>query len=453
MSLRFDESFISHDGYLDLSQLYIQPDEEGGKLCYGKVSEGILLQGEKLQELLIAAANNTKLDDREFAFIARDPEIKKLARDILGLETKEHKAKRSKVFTAFQRAVKRAKKIGKGLFKIQKAGYRGKTLGEEYWGSEIVTPTGRVKMLSETEREECSVVCEEGVFTIGGKPCSTNLNHSAHSGEGYAVFVIGPEKKMHLGNHGMTKDEKYFFHSSFLSDAAVFCAGEIKIDEHGKLVALSNKSGHYKPGDLENLFLLRYLEERGVDLTTVDFSFVGGSSVVKASDYYEILKLFAEDNKPALEKNNALSLMMVGVALEQLQALPKTFRAEVMMNGENVAYLLGRGVTLDQLKSLPEVFRQEVMTNGENVAYLLGRGATLGQLQGLSDAFRAEVWANSWGVAGLLEVGVTLELLALLSPEKRAEIIINFQEWSAFGWGIVSQGHRLIGSLMRRITG
>jgi hypothetical protein len=426
MSLRFDDSFINREGSLDIEQLYIKHDAEGAQVCYGEIPEGILLRGEKLQELLEAAANNTEFTDKQFAFVVRDPKIKKLARNILGLEKPEHQVQRNKVFSAFQRAVKRAKKIGKGLVKIQKTGYRGKTLGEHYWRSEISASTDGVTMLSEKERESFCLNCEDGIFTRKGAPYSTDHHYSCHSGKGYAIFVVGPNKQMYCHDHLTHSDEgKLFYHSSFLSDGAIFCAGEIKIDEHGKLVALSNKSGHYQPGDPENLFLLRYLEERGIDLTTVEFSFVGGSSKVRASDYYDILKIFVKENSSSLEKNVALRLMSLGI---DLKGLEPAWRSEVIQEVVGIVNLLEEGVKLEQLQSLkPPEWRSEVIKNGASIKWLLRGGVTFDQLQALgSQEWRTEIINNAYGIGALIEKGVTLkELTELIPPEWREEVVKN----------------------------
>jgi hypothetical protein len=122
-------------------------------------------------------------------------------------------------------------------------------------------------LLNAKERKIHQTTCQGGVLIRNGHPFDTNHDKTLHSGDGYAIFVIGPNKDLYTGSHigGV------FHHSSFLGDAAVAAAGEIKTDSTGKIVELSAKSGHYKPTDDENLYMLRYFQDQGIDLSTVSF--------------------------------------------------------------------------------------------------------------------------------------------------------------------------------------
>ncbi|NOQ63769.1 MAG: hypothetical protein GQ582_04590 [Methyloprofundus sp.] len=64
---------------------------------------------------------------------------------------------------------------------------------------------------------------------------------NAHS-NGIAAFVWSPSEELFIGQHYAGK----FHHSSLLAGARVKCAGMIGI-RGGKIVELSNNSGHYKP--------------------------------------------------------------------------------------------------------------------------------------------------------------------------------------------------------------
>lgn len=108
----------------------------------------------------------------------------------------------------------------------------------------------------------------DGQLFRNGIPFNTEHEKTLHTGPGTAIFVIGPEEDLYCASHigGI------FHHSSFLGDGAVLAAGELKTDSNGTVVGLSNKSGHYKPMDEENLFLLQYFKSRGVDLKKVTFT-------------------------------------------------------------------------------------------------------------------------------------------------------------------------------------
>jgi hypothetical protein len=49
----------------------------------------------------------------------------------------------------------------------------------------------------------------------------------------------------------------------------VLCAGEIITDCEGRLIEITDKSGHYKPREINLLKLLSFLDRKKVDLTDV----------------------------------------------------------------------------------------------------------------------------------------------------------------------------------------
>src|SRR5262249_7721657 len=59
-----------------------------------------------------------------------------------------------------------------------------------------------------------------------------------------------------------------FQHSSFLGGGAVACAGELQVID-GKLVHITNKSGHYHPQRAQMLNAVRELVRMGVSLAGV----------------------------------------------------------------------------------------------------------------------------------------------------------------------------------------
>ena len=123
-------------------------------------------------------------------------------------------------------------------------------------------------VLGEKERQAYQTACKDGHVMRFEQPYNTQFEKTWTSGSGYGIFVIGPEGNLYCGSH--VKD--LFHHSSFLGDAATVAAGEIKTNPDGTIVELSNKSGHYRPSDAQNLFLLRYFRDHGVDLSKVIFT-------------------------------------------------------------------------------------------------------------------------------------------------------------------------------------
>lgn len=97
-----------------------------------------------------------------------------------------------------------------------------------------------------------------------GQPLDTRA-FSTITGPGKAIFVIGRDGHMYIGSHDIGR----FHHSSFFAGQPVLCAGEIITDSEGKLIEITDKSGHYNPKNPHLLNALSFLEKQGVNLSEV----------------------------------------------------------------------------------------------------------------------------------------------------------------------------------------
>ena len=140
--------------------------------------------------------------------------------------------------------------------------------------------------LNTDEREIYRTTCENGTLKRNGHAFDTSFEKTLHSGNGYAIFVIAPDHNLYSGSHigGV------FHHSSFLGEGATVAAGEIKTDPNGKIVELSSKSGHYRPKDSQNLYMLKYFQDRGADLSTIKFTFYGTEGKTEERNAHEYLE-------------------------------------------------------------------------------------------------------------------------------------------------------------------
>ncbi|CAG8576876.1 1784_t:CDS:2 [Dentiscutata erythropus] len=73
-------------------------------------------------------------------------------------------------------------------------------------------------------------------------------------------FYVGQKKKGH------------FHHSSFLAGGAIAAAGGIKA-QHGKLMELNPKSGHYKPSQIHFSAIVNRLKDENVDLSNAKLTY------------------------------------------------------------------------------------------------------------------------------------------------------------------------------------
>ncbi len=77
------------------------------------------------------------------------------------------------------------------------------------------------------------------------QPYSTTDEFSKFSGKGFAIYVMSPTGEFYSASHKVG----LFHHSSFLGGDEIGGAGEWKIED-GILKSITNKSGHYEPGQI-----------------------------------------------------------------------------------------------------------------------------------------------------------------------------------------------------------
>jgi|GEM_PF-3929378 hypothetical protein len=115
--------------------------------------------------------------------------------------------------------------------------------------SRVIVNDGQLIRLQETS---------EGLEKV---PADTSHHHS-HGKDGWATFIINAKGEIFIHDH-----TESFMHSSFMADAPVLFAGEIKI-ANGKVVGISNYSGHYLPDEFEMAHALQHLKDKALDLSS-----------------------------------------------------------------------------------------------------------------------------------------------------------------------------------------
>lgn len=115
------------------------------------------------------------------------------------------------------------------------------------------------------QRRRYEAISKDGrLVSTNGTPLDTSPSSSKFSGSGFAIYVMAPTGQIYVGTH----IPSLFHHTTFLSGGNTACAGEIKIVD-GKVVALTNKSGHYKSDEDNMEQMLRELAQRGHDLSSL----------------------------------------------------------------------------------------------------------------------------------------------------------------------------------------
>ena len=143
--------------------------------------------------------------------------------------------------------------------------YRGEDVeGNRVWG----TP---VQYLSKSERQVYRITFQGGkIYDASGALFDTTDASTVFSGEGKAIFVMDEN-----GDFYASKFQQVgrFHHSSLAGGEPVAAAGEMKV-EHGVLILLSNKSGHYRPGRTFTEQALDSLSRKGISTDGVTRDFV-----------------------------------------------------------------------------------------------------------------------------------------------------------------------------------
>ncbi len=101
--------------------------------------------------------------------------------------------------------------------------------------------------------DRAPVLCSTATYQ-----CASAKDPLKGFGQGMAAYVWTEEGELFIAQHG----EHIFHHSSFVSGRRVRCAGMIKIDQ-GRVAAISNNSGHYRPSQHHLLNLVRFLQGAG----------------------------------------------------------------------------------------------------------------------------------------------------------------------------------------------
>ena len=125
---------------------------------------------------------------------------------------------------------------------------------------------------------------------------------TAFGGKGWAIYVMSPTGNIHASPHSVGNRH----HSSLLAGANVAGAGEMRVMQ-GKLVHISNKSGHYAPAAAHFVQVLYVLTKRGVSTfgTKVSFRTAAGQQ-----DFTSIDAFLASLTASGMETDFEFSKMM-----------------------------------------------------------------------------------------------------------------------------------------------
>jgi hypothetical protein len=119
-----------------------------------------------------------------------------------------------------------------------------------------------VNYMKDASRKEYRLVCLGGKLFQENRLFDTRNSSTAHSGAGWAIYVVSPTGRWFAGPHKAGK----FHHSSFLQGKPVMSAGEMQVS-NGVPTQLSAKSGHYQPTLDQFANGIQALKRKGIDLS------------------------------------------------------------------------------------------------------------------------------------------------------------------------------------------
>jgi hypothetical protein len=135
-----------------------------------------------------------------------------------------------------------------------------------------------------------------GTHATPGADVDTAGSVTQHSGKGWEIFVVGAAGDIHMASHKIGA----YHHSSLLGGAPVSMAGEMKVTG-GKIITMSNKSGHYSPGPEHFQHFLRTIENAGIPL---DFTVMGWGVATGRADNW--MNSLTPDQAPELKDTKAV---------------------------------------------------------------------------------------------------------------------------------------------------
>ncbi|MEW5755123.1 MAG: RHS repeat-associated core domain-containing protein [Pseudomonadota bacterium] len=122
-----------------------------------------------------------------------------------------------------------------------------------------------VKYLSETEKLQYELEVHDGLLVNK----STGIPFDSFESDtfwGGAIFIMDAQGRIFASNY---QKPEFFHHSSLSSGNPVASAGTLQV-AHGRLLEVSNQSGHYAPSQTLNNQLFAELENRGMAMDALD---------------------------------------------------------------------------------------------------------------------------------------------------------------------------------------
>lgn len=226
-----------------------------------------------------------------------------------------------------------------------------------------------LKMYDEFDRDRFRIVIDHGILMRIDKnnminPCDTS-KMSSHAKPGLAAFTINLNGEISIFQHNSKAD--LVAHSSLNQSRTLLYAGEIKIED-GKITAITDHSGHYRP-EAKNIYaLLKNLRQQGVDISNIVID-----------RYAEIPALKPHNHNPEIKRKlnyrDVGHLYNAGDFYEYMEKLENKVKND---RAKNMAAKIKLGFMFDELeKQYPDIRNYFVQATQQLPAEILLKKARM----------------------------------------------------------------------------
>lgn len=144
---------------------------------------------------------------------------------------------------------------------------------DEMWKAHVAT----TQYMNDQQREDHQLHFRPGQDATGAENMRVSGASVGKGGEHIFVMdgegqIFAKEGQAALNQEDDTGRGVHVHHSSFLAGEDIAGAGEMKIDQQGFIKEVTDRSGHYKPGEAQTTQTLNELETKGVNLDNVKFT-------------------------------------------------------------------------------------------------------------------------------------------------------------------------------------
>lgn len=184
---------------------------------------------------------------------------------------------------------------------------------------------------------------------------------TAFSGPKFAIYVMDQQGRIYIHSHKIG----WFHHSSFLGGGNVAAAGEIVADD-GEVRAISNKSGHYHPGEGHLVQFIHQLRRDGIPLNFQVIVYKGGTA---QPDVLSVQNYLSQTSTPDYHNQKLATYQFDNTHLAQLGWRMRDVSNQVEATKQDLVYDATNSPVRAKevkrrLRTLPTVTQTDVISSG-----------------------------------------------------------------------------------------